>query len=313
MTRIILQRLGQTVPVLFGLTIIAFVLIHLTPGDPAEGLLAQRVTPQLIQEVRRQLGLNAPLWKQYIRFVGNALHGNLGYSYRLHENVNVLVSNGLPATLFLVLYACVIALLIGIPSAVLAASYRDRWPDRLLRSGLVVSFSLPAFWVAVLLLGFAALRTGAFPAGGYGIGFLGHVGHLFLPAFTLSLTFLVVFVRSLRASLIEVLEIDYVALARLKGIGRVRLLTQHILRNAISPAITILGLNMSYLLGATVVVESVFAIDGIGNILVTGVLADDYQLVQGLVLVFGLLVILINLVVDICQALIDPRRRLVRS
>jgi len=309
---IILRRLGQTVPVLLGLTIIAFMLIHLTPGDPAEGLLAQRVTPQLIQQVRRQLGLNAPLWQQYLQFVWHVLHGNLGYSYRLHENVNVLVADGLPVTLFLVVYASVIAAAVGVPLSIAAASFRDRWPDRIIRGGLITSFGLPAFWVAVML-DLIALRTGVLPASGYGAGFFGHVGHLFLPALTLSLTFLVVLVRSLRASLIEVLEIDYVALARLKGVSQTRLLTHHVLRNAISPAITILGLNMSYLLGATVVVESVFGVDGLGNILVTGVLSDDYQLVQGLVLVFGLLVILINLGVDLAQGAIDPRCRLAAS
>lgn len=308
MMRIVLRRLGQMIPVLFGLTIIAFLLIHLTPGDPAEGLLAQRVTPKLIQQVRDQLGLNAPLWKQYLHFVWNALQGNLGYSYRLHENVNVLVADGLPVTLFLVLYASVIAVIVAVPLSIAAASLHDRWPDRIIRGGLIASFALPAFWVAVML-SLIALRTGVFPASGYGTGFFGHAGHLFLPALTLSLTFLVVLVRSLRASLIEVLESDYVALAKLKAVSRARLLTHHVLRNAISPALTILGLNMSYLLGATVVVESVFAVDGLGNILVTGVLSDDYQLVQGLVLVFGLLVILINLGVDLTQAAIDPRRR----
>jgi len=308
MTRIVLRRLGQLIPVLFGLTIIAFALIHLTPGDPAEGLLAQRVTPQLIQQVRSQLGLNAPLWKQYLHFLWNAVHGNLGYSYRLHENVNVLVADGLPVTLFLVLYASLIAVVVGVPLSIAAASLHDRWPDRIIRGGLIASFALPAFWVAVML-SLIALRTGVLPASGYGTGFFSHVGHLFLPALTLSLTFLVVLVRSLRASLIEVFDSDYVALAKLKAVSRTRLLTHHVLRNAISPAVTILGLNISYLLGATVVVESVFAVNGLGNILVTGVLSNDYQLVQGLVLVFGLLVILVNLGVDLSQAAIDPRRR----
>jgi peptide/nickel transport system permease protein len=308
--RVVLRRLAQMVPVLFGLTLVSFALIHLTPGDPAEGLLAQRVTPQLISQVRHELGLDAPLWQQYVLFIWHAVHGNLGYSYRLHEDVNVLVQVGLPVTLFLVVYACLLALVLGVPLAVLAASYRDRWPDRVIRGSLVATFSLPAFWVAVLLVGFVALRSGLFPSGGYGTGFVDHLWHLFLPSLTLSLTFLVVLVRSLRASLIEVSESDYVALAKLKGIGRLSLLVHHILRNAVSPAITILGLNMSFLLGATVVVESVFAVNGIGNILVAGVLARDYQLVQGLLLVFGLLVVLINLGVDVAQTAIDPRRRL---
>ncbi len=305
-----LRRLAHMVPILLGLSVISFALIHLTPGDPAVGLLAQKVTPQLIAQVRHELGLDIPLWHQYLLFIWNAIHGNLGYSYRLHENVNVLVGNGLPVTAFLVIYACVIALMLGVPLAVVAAAYRSRWPDQLVRGTLVVTFSLPAFWVAVLLIGLALRSNGVLPSGGYGTDFFDHLGHLFLPSLTLSLTFLVVLVRSLRASLIEVAESDYVALARLKGIGRARLLFQHVLRNAISPAITILGLNMSYLLGATVVVESVFGINGLGNTLVAGVLARDYQLVQGITLVFGLLVILINLAVDLAQAAIDPRLRL---
>jgi len=305
----VVRRLTHLVPILLGLSLISFALIHLTPGDPAAGLLAQRVTPELIAQVRHQLGLDVPLWQQYLVFIWNAIHGNLGYSYHLHENVDVLVATGLPVTAFLVVYACVIALVLGVPLAVVAATYRNRWPDQAVRGTLVVTFSLPAFWVAVLLIGLALRSNGVLPSGGYGTDFFDHLWHLFLPSLTLSLTFLVVLVRSLRASLIEVAESDYVALARLKGIGAARLLYRHILRNAISPAITILGLNMSYLLGATVVVESVFGINGLGNILVAGVLARDYQLVQGITLVFGLLVILINLAVDVSQAAIDPRLR----
>ena len=309
MRALVVQRLYQVIPILFGLTVISFVLIHLTPGDPAVGLLAQKVTPQLIAQTRHELGLDIPLWQQYLLFIWHVLQGNLGYSYRLHENVNVLVAFGLPVTLFLVVYASVLALLIGLPLAVIAANYRSRWPDQLVRGGLVVTFSLPAFWVAVLLVGVALRLGGVLPSGGYGTDFVDHLWHLFLPALTLSLTFLVVLVRSLRASLIEVADSDYIALAKLKGIGRLRLLFNHSLRNAISPAITILGLNMSYLLGATVVVESVFGVNGLGNILLAGVLARDYQLVQGVLLVFGLLVILVNLGVDVAHAAIDPRYR----
>jgi len=306
---LILRRLTHLLPILLGLTLISFTLIHLTPGDPAEGLLAQRVTPELIAQVRHELGLDIPIWQQYVVFVVHAAQGNLGFSYRLHENVNVLVADGLPVTLFLVSYAGVLAIAIGVPFALVAAAYRDRWPDRVVRGGLVMSFSLPSFWVAVLFVGLALRSKGLLPSGGYGDGLVDHLWHLFLPSLTLSFTFLVVLVRSLRASLIEVMDSDYVALARLKGIGQARLLVAHVLPNAISPAITILGLNMSFLLGATVVVESVFGVNGLGNILVQGVLARDYQLVQGLVLVFGLLVIGINLLVDIAQAAIDPRRR----
>jgi peptide/nickel transport system permease protein len=308
-TKLVVRRLTHLVPILLGLTLIAFALIHLTPGDPAQGLLAQRVTPELIAQVRHQLGLDLPLWQQYLVFVLHAAQGNLGYSYRLHENVNILVADGLPVTLFLVVYAGCLALLLGVPFALVAAAHRDHWPDRLVRGGLVLTFSLPSFWVAVLLVGLALRSQGLLPSGGYGSDFIDHLWHLLLPSLTLSLTFLVVLVRSLRASLMEVMDSDYVALARLKGMGTARLLTRHVLPNAISPAITILGLDVGFLLGATVVVESVFGINGLGNILVQGVLARDYQLVQGLVLVFGLLVIVINLLVDVTQVALDPRRR----
>ncbi len=168
---------------------------------------------------------------------------------------------------------------------------------------------MPGFWIGLLMIGFLALRLGWFPAGGSGSGFAGDLWHLFLPALTLALSFLAVLVRNLRASLIEVLEADYVSLAVLKGIPRLRVYTRHVLRNALIPAVTIVGLNLSYLLGASVVVESVFSVDGIGNTLVNAVLSRDYQLVQGLALVFGVLVLLITLTVDIIQAALQPEGR----
>jgi peptide/nickel transport system permease protein len=308
------RRALQLVPVAFGISVVAFALVHMTPGDPARGLVpAQLETPQILRSVRHQLGVDRPLLVQYRNFVWKALHGNLGYSFRLHSNVDVLVAGHLPVTLFLIAYTGVLTLMLGVPLALVAAVRHNKWQDNVIRSGLVVSFSLPAFWVGVLLIGFIALRTGVFPSGGYGTDIISHLWHLFLPALTLSLTFLAVLVRNLRAALIEVLEVDYVALARLKGMSRARLYWNYIIRNAISPAITILGLNLSFLLGATVVVESVFGVQGIGYILVQGVLARDYQLVQGLALLFGILVITITLLVDISQVLLDPRRRVALS
>jgi peptide/nickel transport system permease protein len=302
------RRLAQLVPVLFGVTLVTFALLHLTPGDPAAGLVTVRPSPQLIAQIRHQLGIDRPLWHQYLSFLNRTVHGNLGYSFRLHENVNILVRDRLPTTLELVLYACVLAVVLGVPLAVLSAVFRSRWPDHAVRGLSILTLGLPAFWVGVLLVNFVALKTGLFPTGGAGRGVAGTLWHLFLPALTLALTFLAVLVRSLRASLIEVLEIDFVGLARLKGITRYRLYCRHVLRNAISPALTVVGLNMSYLLGASVVTETVFSVNGIGYTLLTGVLARDYQLVQGIALVFGALVILVTLGVDVLQALLDPRR-----
>ncbi len=303
------RRLAQVLPVLLGLLVVTFALVHLTPGDPARSLLTQRVTPQILSQVRHQLGIDQPLYRQFADYAGNVAQGNLGHSYRLGESVNSLVWARLPITLLLVLFSCLLAVVLGVPLAVLAASHVGRWQDKVVRGVLIVSLALPSFWLGLLFVKYLALGTGAFPVGGAGTGFFGHVGHLFLPALTLCLTFLAVLVRALRSVLIDVLQEDYTALARLKGISRRRLYLRHVLRNALPPAVTILGLNMSYLISASVVVESVFAINGIGDTLVSAVVSRDYQLVQGLALVFGLLVVVITLAVDLLQMALDPRRR----
>jgi peptide/nickel transport system permease protein len=305
---LIVRRLLQVIPVLFGVTLVVFALVHLTPGDPARGLVAQQSTPEILDQIRHQLGTDRPLTSQYFHFLSNLAHGDLGHSFRLNESVAALVRDRLPTTIFLVVYACVLAVILGVPLAVLSATRRGGWTDQMVRTGLVVTLGLPGFWVGVLIVNFIALRTGLFPTGGYGSGLLDHIWHLFLPALTLALGFLAVMVRSLRASLIEVLEIDYVGLARLKGISRTQLYYRHVLRNAFAPALTILGLNMSFLLGASVVVEQVYAINGLASTLLTGVLARDYQLIQGITLVFGVIVIFITLTVDVVQAALDPRR-----
>ncbi|MHB8691473.1 MAG: ABC transporter permease [Solirubrobacteraceae bacterium] len=308
MSTLVWRRVRQVPPVLLGIILVTFLLVHLTPGDPARALITERITPAILKQVRAQLGENHSTVHQLIVYVGHVLSGNLGYSYRLGESVNSIVSARLPITLFLVAYSGLLALLIGVPLALLSATHVGRWQDQLTRILLMASLAVPTFWIGVLFVKYLALDAGVFPVGGSGSGFFGHVGHLFLPALTLSLTFLSVLVRSLRALLIEVLGTDYIAFARLKGIGRRELYTRHVLRNALPPAITILGLNMSYLLGASVIVESVFAVNGIGNTLVFAVTSRDFQLVQGLALVFALLVLAITLAVDLIQATLDPRR-----
>jgi peptide/nickel transport system permease protein len=306
--RLALRRARQLPVVLLGVILVTFLLVHLTPGDPARALLTQQVTPAILKEVRHQLGEDHPIVVQFVTYVGHVARGNLGYSYRLGESVDSLVAARLPITLFLVAYSCLLAILLGVPLAIVSATNVGRWPDKLTRVILMASLAIPTFWIGVLLVKYLALDAKVFPVGGEGTGFLGHVGHLFLPALALCLTFLSVLVRSLRAVLIEVLGYDYTAFARLKGIPRRQLYVRHVLRNALPPAVTILGLNMSYLLGASVVVESVFAIDGVGSTLVSAVISRDYQLVQGLALVFALLVVAITLTVDLIQAGLDPRR-----
>jgi peptide/nickel transport system permease protein len=310
MRRLILRRLGQALPVLFGITLVTFSMVHLVPGDPARALAGQRATPQILASIRRQMGLDQPVLQQYWHFISGLPRGQLGYSFLLHQTTDALLRARLPTTLFLVGYGVAIAVVLGVPLAVASATHHERWLDHGIKGTLVVGLGLPSFWIGLLLIGFFALRLGWFPVGGAGSGFFDGLWHLFLPALTLALSFLAVLVRSLRASLIEVLDADYVSLAVLKGVPRSQVYIRHVLRNALIPAVTIIGLNLSYLLGASVVVESVFTVDGIGNTLVNAVLSRDYQLVQGIALVFGVLVLLITLTVDVTQAALSPRGEL---
>ena len=305
--RLIRTRTLQALPALVGIMIVTFFLVHLLPGDPARSIVGIRASPDLVADIRERLGVDRPLPSQLASYFGHILQGDLGQSFVLRVDVRELIIARLPATLFLVAYAGALAMVLAIPLALVAALRRGRLSDQLIRGSLVVALGIPSFWLGILLVTFVALRTGWFPSGGYGEGLFGHLWHLFLPALTLAVSFLAVVVRSLRASLFEVLESDYVALARLKGISRPRLITHHLLRNALKPALTILGLNLSYLLGTSVIVESVFAINGIGNTLVSAILARDFLVVQGIALTFGILVIVITLLVDLARLALDPR------
>ena len=303
------SRVLQAIPVLLGITIVTFLLVHSLPGDPARSIAGLRATPEILSSINDRLGTDKPLLAQYGRYLSQLAHGDMGDSYRLGQGVTGLIGARLPVTLFLVVYSGILALLLGVPLALAAAIRRDRGADFAIRGVLVVALGLPSFWLGLLLVAYPALKWGWFPSGGYGTGFAGHVSHLFLPALTLSVTFLAVLVRSLRASIIEVLGAQYVSLARLKGVSTRRVYLRHVLRNALRPALTIVGLNMSYLLGASVVVESVYAVNGIGNTLVQAIQQRDFLVVQGIALVFGGLVLLVSLLVDLAQIALDPRQR----
>jgi peptide/nickel transport system permease protein len=301
------RRILHAVPVLIGITLITFMLVHLLPGNPADAIAGVRATPQVVHTIDRQLGLDKPLVNQYLQYLGRVARGDLGHSYLSGDAISPIVAARLPATLFLIAYSAILALVAGVPLALIAAGRRDRLADHLIRGTLVLLLGVPSFWLGIMLVTYAALKLGAFPSSGYGSGFVQHITHLFLPAFTLAVTFLAVLVRSLRASIIEVVNADYVNLARLKGIPRRRVYIRHVMRNALRPAITIVGLNMSFLLGASLIVESVFGVNGIGNTMVQAVSSRDLPLVEGITLVFGVVVLLITLLVDCVQLALDPR------
>ena len=305
-----LRRIGQAVPVALLVTVLIFLLIKLLPGDPALAILGERASDEAIRVLHRQLGLDRPLWQQYAQYMGNLLTGDLGQSVRYRTPVAELLPRRAAVTGFLVVYSLILAVVIAVPLAVVAATHRERWPDQAVRALITLPLASPAFWIGILLLIVFALKLGWFPATGYGDGFLGHLRHLFLPALTLSHWFVAVLTRNLRSALIDVQATTYVDFARSKGLDRRTVLFRHVLRAALLPIVTLIGVRLSYAIGGSVVVETVFALPGLGSWMVESILARDYMVVQTLTLAFALGAMLINLVTDLIYPLFDPRVRM---
>ena len=303
----VIRRLLQIIPLFLAVMVLIFVLVHLIPGDPVSTLLGDRATPEIVARANRQLGLDKPLVVQFALFVNQLLHGDLGESINLKIPVLRLIGERLPVTLFLTVYAAVLGVLMAVPLAVLAAVRRNTWTDALIRGVFQLGLSLPVFYVALQLLTLLGARLGWFPIGGYGEGFTAHLYHLFLPALTLGLNLAAVLLRTLRSSVIEVLTAEYVDFARAKGLRTRVIMTRHVLRNALISTVTLLGLNIGALIGGAVITETVFAIPGVGRLMVDAIFSRDYPVVQGLTLVFALLVSLVFLATDLLHARLDPR------
>jgi peptide/nickel transport system permease protein len=303
----LVRRLTSSIVTLALVTVVVFSLIHLIPGDPASIILGLRATPQSVHELRHTLGLDRPLIVQYLIFLGDLVHGNLGDSVTFREPVSDLVLARLQATLFLVTYSAVISIIVAVPVAIVAALRRDKVTDYSIRLALLVAVSLPTFWIGTLLIYQFSLKLGWFPAAGYGSGFLDHLSSLFLPAVTLSLWQFALIGRNLRSTLIDVIQLPYIDFARMKGLKPRTVLVRHVLRTSLSSTVTIIGINISFLVAGAVVVENVFSIPGSGQLLVNAVFARDYPVVQGVTLVYAVLVILINLATDLMYPVLDPR------
>jgi peptide/nickel transport system permease protein len=303
----LVRRLTSSIVTLALVTVVVFSLIHLIPGDPASIILGLRATPQSVHELRHTLGLDRPLIIQYLIFLGDLVHGNLGDSVTFREPVSDLVLARLQATLFLVTYSAVISIIVAVPVAIVAALRRDKVTDYSIRLALLVAVSLPTFWIGTLLIYQFSLKLGWFPAAGYGSGFLDHLSSLFLPAVTLSLWQFALIGRNLRSTLIDVIQLPYIDFARMKGLKPRTVLVRHVLRTSLSSTVTIIGINISFLVAGAVVVENVFSIPGSGQLLVNAVFARDYPVVQGVTLVYAVLVILINLATDLMYPVLDPR------
>ncbi len=301
------RRLVQMIPVALGVTIITFLLVHLIPGDPAVAILGSHYTTAGAAALRKALGLNQPLWTQYLIFMGNLLHGNLGNSIYYEQPVLSLIFERLDATLWLVVYSAVLALLLAVPLATYAALHRDSIVDQIIRGTFMVTLAMPAFWVGIILVLVLSVNLHLFPVTGFGDTFVSHLWYLFLPALTIALGFGAVLIRSLRNSILSVLRTDYVDTARAKGLPWGLIVRRHVLRNALLSTVTIFGINIAFLMGATVIIENVFAVGGIGQLLVSSILQRDYAVVQGITLLIAVFVVAINLLTDIIYAVLDPR------
>ena len=303
------RRLLQLVPVALGVTIIVFFMVHLIPGDPALSILGIHATPKSVAILHQEWGLNRSLPSQYWLFLDRLVHGNLGQSLYYGVSTSSLITSHLPATLWLIIYGAVLAIAISVPAAMIAASRRDGIRDQVVRAIPLVGLGMPSFWVAFLLIYGLAITLRVFPVSGYGAGVGGHLRSMFLPALTVAVALAPVLIRSLRASMLNVLGADYITTARSKGVPGHRLFLRHVLRNAVIPAVTVLGINIGFLIGATVIIENVFAIPGIGQLMINSIFQRDFPVVQGVTLVFAIMVVLINLLADLSYAALDPRVR----
>ncbi len=305
----VFQRLALLVPTAIGVTIITFFMVHLIPGDPAVTVLGEHATPGAVALLHHQWGLDKSLAEQYWLFIDRLVHGDLGESLYYQVPVWGLIAGRLPATLWLLCYAAAIAIVISVPLAVLAASRQDAIRDHVVRVVPLLGLGMPAFWLGLILQTWLGTRLRLFPVTGYGQGFVGHLHTMFLPSLTVAIALCPVLIRSLRASMLNVLGADFITTARAKGVPAPRLLVRHVLRNAVIPAVTVLGINIGYLIGGTLIVEQVFAVPGIGSLMIGAILQRDFPVVQGVALVFGVLVVLVNLLTDVAYAALDPRVR----
>ena len=301
------RRLVLMILVLFGVTVVIFGMVRILPGDPAFLILGDRATDQKAAELREQLGLNRPVLEQYWIFVSGFARGDMGQSLLYRQPVGALVLTRVPVSLALAAYAMALAAIITLFFGIVAAVNKGRWPDQHIRVGFLFALTTPNFWFGILLILLFGLTLHWFPVAGFGETGPEHIWYLFLPALTLALQLSAVLIRNLRSQIILTLRSDYVRTARAKGLSEKLVLLRHVLRNALLSTVTIFGVQFGFLVGGTIVVETVFALPGTGQLLIQSITARDYPVVQAITVVSAVLVIVVNLAVDLSYSFLDPR------
>jgi peptide/nickel transport system permease protein/oligopeptide transport system permease protein len=304
MFQYVIKRLISTIPVLLGISLLLFFMLRALPGDPAQVLAGQMATPEDIELIRHQLGLDRPVYVQYVFFLGRLAKLDLGRSARTQNPVIHEVWARLPNTILLAVLAITLACIFGIPAGIISAVRPYTFLDYFVTSTALFGISMPVFWLGLMLVVVFAVWLQWLPAGG-----IGTWKHVILPSITLTAFVIAFIARMTRSSMLEVLSQDYTTTARSKGLKEQVVIIKHALKNALIPIITVIGLQFGMLLGGAVLTETVFAWPGLGRLIVDSILARDYPVIQGAILIFGLLYILINLVVDVVYAFVDPRIR----
>ncbi len=312
MAQYLLKRIAAAFPVMLIVAVVVFLMLRLTPADPAAIIAGDFANDQQIAEIRQKLGLDQPMVAQFARWIGNMAKGDFGESFFYKKKVAALIMERMEPTLALSLLTIVLTVIIAVPLGTLAAYKQGGWIDRIVMGFSVLGFSIPVFVVGYLLIYVFAVRLDWFPVQGYqyisqGVG--GWLLRLILPALTLSIVFVALIARMTRTSVLEVLHEDYIRTARAKGQSELKVLVRHALANAAVPILTVIGLTFATLIGGVVVTESVFTLPGLGLLTVDAVLARDYPTIQAVILLFSLAYVLVNLAVDVAYTLFDPRIR----
>jgi glutathione transport system permease protein len=301
----LLRRLAGTIPVLVAVSIFVFGFVHALPGDPARLVGGPEATPQDIEAIRIEMGLNGPLWSQYVVWADNALHFRLGRSIKTREPVSKVIGERFMPTLWLTLVSMAWSMVAGVVIGVISGVKRGRWEDQ---AGMVMAISgvsFPGFWLGLLMISLFSVHLGWLPTGGYGTW-----KHFVMPAFALGVGVAAVMARFTRSAFIEVSAADYVRTARMKGVPERRVVWRHTLRNALIPVITLTGLQFGFLLGGSIVIETVFTWPGLGRLLVDSVSFRDYPVIQAEIMLFSAEFVFINLFVDLLYGVVNPEIRL---
>ncbi len=306
MTQYIIRRLLQMIPITLGILTLIFSLIHLIPGDPAMQIAGEGARPEDVANVRKALGLDQPLWKQYVTYIGNLAHGDLGHSFRTGESVAKEIAARYPATMQLAFGAMLVAILVAFPLGIISAIHRNSWIDNVARFFALIGVSMPSFWFGPLLIIAFAINRTWFPVSGREEG----LKSLVLPSLTMGLALAAILTRMIRVSLADELGQLYVTTAIAKGVTRAKAIFRHALKNALIPVITILALQFGSLLTGAIITEQIFSWPGLGRLLIQSITTRDYPQVQASILVIALTYILVNFISDLLYGIVDPRIKL---